>query len=415
MRNRTHTTERHPLFGKSLPALPSPPRKPVFDAPDTLSTHILPAAYLRTTRLVPEPPSPPPNASKEERKRILAEAQRQLTALRTSKVTEGYPSLLWNCVNRYVKNGLNESNRTGITLFFAHANGFPKEFGNLPLTFCWLHPPRVLSTRCGAGNLFNMGMQLYLTRAHGVWDLDHISIQLTVHRLQTFYRPICLAFLTRKRTDEPRMGTRTEIMLLWGIVTADVSPAHLYPTLFSALILLDPVIAKPFEHEPKGATAALNRRESWPPREEALPSFKQNPFFQVWDPAVIDVYVDCGTYPTKDASDKQIAKLKVSSMQEAVVFSEAHTQNEVFQRMVTLDERIPLRWVMPGRPGAPEIGGPWSVEVPGVVRPANSSNCRIKGAGHLIPQEAPQDLAQELSRYLLYLFSTLTPYQKANL
>ncbi|CAA7268777.1 unnamed protein product [Cyclocybe aegerita] len=102
-------------------------------------------------------------------------------------------------------------------------------------------------------------------------------------------------------------------------------------------------------------------------------------------------------------------------MQEAVAFSDVHTQYEVFQCMVTLDERISLRWVMPGRPGTPEIGGPGASKFRVWVRPVNSSNCQIEGAGHLIPQEAPQELAQELSRYLLYLFSTPTSYRKANL
>ena len=52
-----------------------------------------------------------------------------LNDLRASKVTDGYPRVLWNCVNRYVKSDLEsgKSRKAGITLFFAHANGFPKE------------------------------------------------------------------------------------------------------------------------------------------------------------------------------------------------------------------------------------------------------------------------------------------------
>jgi hypothetical protein len=33
--------------------------------------------------------------------------------------------LLWNSINRYVKRV--QDGRKGLTLFFAHANGFPKE------------------------------------------------------------------------------------------------------------------------------------------------------------------------------------------------------------------------------------------------------------------------------------------------
>ena len=111
--------------------LPSPPRKkPAFEAPFTLTTHLFPAAYLRTTRPIPLPKLPASGtATKEERRRMLAESASKLLELSndTGAVTDGYPLVLWNCVNRYVKKDLDSSNKTGLTLFFAHANGFPKE------------------------------------------------------------------------------------------------------------------------------------------------------------------------------------------------------------------------------------------------------------------------------------------------
>lgn len=110
----------------SLPPLPSPPREPAFDAPYSLSTHLFPAAFLRTTRDVPVPAPPPPSAGKEERKAILLKTGQELRSMRRSSVTQGHPKVLWNCANRYVRVGLDPSKR-GITLLFAHANGFPKE------------------------------------------------------------------------------------------------------------------------------------------------------------------------------------------------------------------------------------------------------------------------------------------------
>lgn len=109
------------------PDLPSPTRKPPFSSTWTLTTHLIPACYLRTTRLTPEPEVPPPNIPKDERQRLLAKARLELDAIRTSKVTDGYPRVLWNCVNRYVRKDLDAHNRTGLTLSFQHANGFPKE------------------------------------------------------------------------------------------------------------------------------------------------------------------------------------------------------------------------------------------------------------------------------------------------
>ena len=120
-------------FDSMLPVLPSPPRKPAFDALFTLTTHLFPATYLRTTKVIPLPklPAAGPGATKEERRRVLSESALQLLDWSNeTAATDGYPLVLWNCVNRYVKKSLDLSNKTGVTLFFAHANGFPKEVSN---------------------------------------------------------------------------------------------------------------------------------------------------------------------------------------------------------------------------------------------------------------------------------------------
>lgn len=87
-------------------------------------------------------------------------------------------------------------------------------------------------------------------------------------------------------------------------------------------------------------------------------------------------------------------------MQEAVVFAATLAQFEVFQRMPGLDERIELRWVVPGKSGAGELGEPGSTHMRVWVRPKNSSNARIPNSGHLIPQEAPRELAQEVDMFI---------------
>jgi len=121
------------------PSLPSPQRKPAFSAPWTLTTHLFPAAYLRTTRPVPEPDVVPRDLPKEERKQKLLETRMRLHELRTETTADdGHPRVLWNCVNRYVprvdetEGGATPGPMTmkGLTLFFAHANGFPKEVGH---------------------------------------------------------------------------------------------------------------------------------------------------------------------------------------------------------------------------------------------------------------------------------------------
>ncbi|KAF4612863.1 hypothetical protein D9613_011151 [Agrocybe pediades] len=406
------------------PELPSRPRKPAFEALFTLSTHIFPACHLRTTRPVPVPTPPPANASKEERRRILAETRAQLDAYRTTKVTDGYPRLLWNCVNRYVKNDLNEKNRTGVTLFFAHANGFPKEIFEPTLRYLLSSPAANVideiwvweSVQHGDAGLLNA------KSATGLFDWYDNARDISnflLHFMPTLSSASHLpTHLPRVEVEETKTRLQTgfqerRLMAIghsYGGCTSTLA-ATIYPQLFDALYLIDPVILQPY-NQPKPyvlrdlASGALNRRETWSSREEAYESFKRNPFFAAWDDEVLKIYVECGLYETTDESGERVAKLKMPGVQEAVVFAEVHTEHEVFDRLSRLDDRIAIRWAMPGKPGAPELGRPGDTKTKVWVRPNNATNTRILGGGHLIPQEAPQELAEDLKEYVLERFTT---------
>ena len=69
---------------------------------------------------------------------------------------------------------------------------------------------------------------------------------------------------------------------------------------------------------------------------------------------------------------------------EAVNFAHLVTSFEVFERLVHLDERIAIRWLLPSKPGSPEFGLPGTTRYRAWVRPKNSSNVRILGGGHLV-------------------------------
>ena len=118
----------YPAEHLTFPTLPTPPRsKPSFDAPYVLTTHLIPSAYLRTRWNAPVPAMPQAK-TKEERKKVLKEIYEiLLDNCSCSGQSDGHPRLFWNCLNRYVRKGLDESSSTGITLFFAHATGIPKE------------------------------------------------------------------------------------------------------------------------------------------------------------------------------------------------------------------------------------------------------------------------------------------------
>ena len=79
-----------------------------------------------------------------------------------------------------------------------------------------------------------------------------------------------------------------------------------------------------------------------------------------------------------------MAKLKMPGILEAVNFSHLVTPQEVYERLVDLDQRIVLRWIIPGKPGAEELGPPGSTKYRVWVRPKNSTNVKILGGGHLV-------------------------------
>ncbi|KAL0941890.1 toxin biosynthesis [Colletotrichum truncatum] len=71
------------------------------------------------------------------------------------------------------------------------------------------------------------------------------------------------------------------------------------PRLFSAVILLDPVISK-WSSNAKGsisqspAAASASRRDIWPSRDEAKNAFLKSPFYRAWDQRVFESWVKYG-------------------------------------------------------------------------------------------------------------------------
>jgi len=97
-------------------------------------------------------------------------------------------------------------------------------------------------------------------------------------------------------------------------------------------------------------------------------------------------------------------KLKMSGYQEAVVFSERRDPTEVREELLTLDQRIGLRWALNGKESilyedVHAIYHVWR-------RPENSSNVKIEGSSHLIAQIAPEVLGRDLVQYITEKYIT---------
>ncbi|KIJ69855.1 hypothetical protein HYDPIDRAFT_104488 [Hydnomerulius pinastri MD-312] len=411
----------HPHPGQhtiKTPALPSPLRPPVFHTAANgtylLSTHLVPAAFPRVVPDLPLPEVPqytagtPPGERQrkvEELTREVIERQVQITAGKLG----GGPSekVLWNCINRYVRTG----DRDGVTLFLAHANGFPKEIWETMLRSVLDSPSGYLIGEVWSWEAVQHGDSALINANNLSGIFDWMDAARDIANFLLSYLPDNAhgdALPTRlerlpESVNETRKahGFRTRKIVLVGHSfggCTSLRAALSFQKLFSSIILVDPVVAQPHTYRSDYlfmmVLGALSRRERWTSREEALCQFKKSPFFSTWDPETLQLYVNHGLV---NDHEREGVKLKMSGLHEALCFANVQMAYEVWELLDQLDESVALRWVVPG-------GGITSEEAtrPRVWRrPANASNAVFNFAGHLIVQEAPMELAQDISKFLL--------------
>ncbi|KZT54463.1 hypothetical protein CALCODRAFT_438552 [Calocera cornea HHB12733] len=335
---------------------------------------------------------------------------------------DGEPQL-WNCLQRYQrepalptlkpKPGGNSPKRDdapedgeteGVTLFLAHANGFPKQIWQPVLR-------HLFALYAGVDEVW-----LWETANHGDSALvnagklgdtfDWADNARDVLQFLQFHRPLPgQAELPLHLPPHALESTPRRVVGVGHSLGGGTLPSY-----FDALILVDPVIIadhiwtrRPAEIERYNALVrgALARRAVWGSRSEAKLGFLKSPFFQAWDPAALDAYVEyglCGLPPATSspsgASPRAGVMLKQSPYDEASVFCEPRAQAESWYLLPLLPARIELRWIMNGRSAAEATGGEEATRYTVWRRPANSSNVRVREAGHLIPQEAPGRLGE---------------------
>jgi hypothetical protein len=114
------------------PPLPCPPRDPRFASEYTVTTHLIPAAYPRSSPFVSVPAFKlPDHESRDERGARIQLYKDELFSLQDQhgpdhSGTQPQPTVpLWSVLNRYVRKG----NGGGLTLVLLHANGLHKEVG----------------------------------------------------------------------------------------------------------------------------------------------------------------------------------------------------------------------------------------------------------------------------------------------
>ncbi|KAI6138208.1 Alpha/Beta hydrolase protein [Pisolithus thermaeus] len=404
----------HPASAR-CPSLPSPPRQDIVHKDYALSTHIVPAAY---PRLVPDVPLPeiPPHAdstSPAERQEQIATVVKRLIE-RQDSFTQGRMPVglgqkpLWNCVNRYVRTYRRSTMSTGLTLFLAHANGFPKEVWETMLRSLMDSPAASLVDEVWSLEAVQHGDSALMNAENLSGMFDSQDNARDIANFLLHYLPE-EATSTSLPTQLPRVPQTTsdarkehgyhqrKLVVLGHSVGGSTSAfaALNFPKLFSSLILVDPVIFNYGSHDLgfKLASGALMRRDTWRSREEALRLLRKKPFFISWHPDVLKMYVDYGLTDSPSGS----VRLKTTPIQESLCYVNIFPPREHWELIEKLDEDIALRWVVPT---TSFIGEP-ETRVRVWRRPANASNIVFPFAGHLIVQEAPVELAQDVAMFLL--------------
>jgi len=173
-----------------------------------------------------------------------------------------------------------------------------------------------------------------------------------------------------------------------------------YPVLFDSLVLVDPVLLPIWSYDKQStppsfplASGAIRRRAAWCSRDEALSTFQKSPFFNVWHPDVLRKYVDYGIIPFPDGK----VHLKMSGVQEAVVFLDRRVVYETWQLLKGLDPRIEIFFLF-SRTETRAVHG-FAARETAWRRKGNVSNV-ILPYGHLIPHEAPKELAELVADFL---------------
>ncbi|CAE6492286.1 unnamed protein product [Rhizoctonia solani] len=362
-------------------------------------------------------PAAPAKMSKAERQAFIEARFNEIKELREaiyfgSRTFPVNDAIMWTVANRYAPEKPRVGASPAVTVVLSHGTGFHKEIWETTLKY-------LLSTPQGQGSIDEIwALDAVNHGDSGLLNKDSLG---EIFEWSDHARDI-LNFLANFMPDKleshvesnlPRIPEQaTNARLKGGFANRTiVGIGHSFggctlaraaidsPRLFSSIILLDPVIYASYAVRGPGIDAltkgALARRDHWPDRESTKSQFLKSPFFQKWHPDVLADHVKYGT-----VQDDQGVRLKCSGYQEAVTFGEnARLPCEVWELLPTLDERIPIRWIMDSTK-TPVTGGPELTQHTVWRRPANSSNTQIKGAGHLIPQEAPEALAHEILNFI---------------
>lgn len=172
--------------------------------------------------------------------------------------------------------------------------------------------------------------------------------------------------------------------------------AAIEPTIFSSLLLVDPVIMPKSAYvrvrEMVGDHFAARRRNAWASPEEMFERFKDRAPFNIWDPAVLKDYCEYGLLPAPKGEGYVLA---CPPEIEAATYA-GSSGEDIYEQIERV--RIPVRILrarerngpvagdMSGSPTNPELASHF----------ANAVDVPLPQYTHFIPMEAPGFIAEQV-------------------
>ncbi|PPQ74560.1 hypothetical protein CVT24_004352 [Panaeolus cyanescens] len=414
-------------------------RKVAFTPTHTLTVHVAGAAWPRLASAPGQINVPPPSAfkSKEARKQWLEDTAKRMV-YEKSEAEKRFPNPkiratvsqvgLWSPLLRIRRNEHADvgDKKKGITIVTTHAIGFHKEIWEptfkhlIEITESPSSPIRIQeiwsleAVNHGDGALINGD---YIPKLPDRSDYARDLANFLVH-----YLPDGADAFTKElptilpRVSEELSASRVKsgfndryVIPIGHSLGADAAGlcALSYPKLFQAIILSEATFYPPsgskLERKVRVILGTIGRRSSWKSREEARAGFLKAPVFQAFDPSALDTYIQYGLY---DNPKTGMVELKCNPALESSEYAELRSMNEGWELIPTLDKNIELRWIMGDKDEAWNIiGGPFAASVLIWKRPDNTSNIRIRDGGHLIIQEKPRLVAEDIALFLGKKFS----------
>ncbi|KAI0655356.1 Alpha/beta hydrolase fold-1 [Cubamyces menziesii] len=172
---------------------------------------------------------------------------------------------------------------------------------------------------------------------------------------------------------------------------------------FSSLIMVEPPMITPEmlkrgreENAPliRAVDAARARKDIWPSRAAAKEWFAKRYPWRRWDPRALDLYVEYGLrdLPSATYPDKQGVTLATTRVQEVGGYVHYEDSFAAMERLKVICPAMPVHCIFGSVIDINPIEAQMDIANEKVGRKMRSI-VRITGAGHLVVQEAPRNLA----------------------